>query len=73
MLFHPFRYLIAGRPKWDIGWFDLKMHPDPRKWLEEKLGPLAGFEAIEGWPPVSGKAAVNGEHLRHPPPDKWVA
>lgn len=73
MLFYPFRCLIAGRPKWDVIWFDLKMQPDPRGWLEEKLGPLAGFEAIEDWPPVDGKAAMAHEHLRNAPPDKWVA
>lgn len=45
------------------------MVPDPRAWLDERLGPLAGFEAIEDWPPVDGKAAM----ARNPPPDKWVA
>ncbi|GLS33795.1 hypothetical protein SAMN04488498_12381 [Mesorhizobium albiziae] len=29
-------------------WFHLALVPDPRKWLEERLGPLAKFEIIDG-------------------------
>jgi len=45
-MWHAFRYLIAGRPKWDVAWFDLSIVPDPEAWLEEKLGPLEGLRTI---------------------------
>ncbi len=39
------RYRHPGeRQKWRSGWHDPAVCPDPRAWLEARLGPLAGFE-----------------------------
>jgi hypothetical protein len=72
-MWHAFRYLIAGRPKWDVAWFDLDVVPDPQGWLKARLGPLAGFERIPECRPLTNAEAMTFAHLRHPPPDKWVA
>jgi hypothetical protein len=68
----PFRYLIAGRPKWDVAWVDLGIVPNPRQWLEERLGPLAGFEAIPECRPMTSREAMAGGFLQKPAPDRWV-
>jgi hypothetical protein len=44
--FHPFRYLRPGRTEWAVMWCNLDQQPDPRAWLEDRLGPLLGFEPI---------------------------
>jgi hypothetical protein len=39
------RYQHPGpRQKWRAFRFDPDVRPDPRAWLESRLGPLAGFE-----------------------------
>jgi hypothetical protein len=41
------RYQHPGaRQKWRLAWVDPAVVPDPRAWLETRLGPLAGFELI---------------------------
>jgi hypothetical protein len=61
-MWHPYRYLIAGRSKWEIAWFDLNIMPDPRAFLEKNLvpkaGPLIGFEPVPGARPLSNKEAM---------------
>jgi hypothetical protein len=69
-MWHAYRYLIAGRPMWDVAWFDLERQPDPKGWLEEKLGPLAGFERIENFRSFTTQEVVLGAHLRELPPEK---
>jgi hypothetical protein len=44
--FHPLRYLRPGRTEWAVMWCNLDQQPDPRAWLEDRLGPLLGFEPI---------------------------
>lgn len=40
-----FRYRHPGeRQKWRRGWFNPAVSPDPKAWLEKRLGPLAGVE-----------------------------
>jgi hypothetical protein len=60
-MWHPYRYLIAGRTKWEIAWFDLDLIPDPRAWLEKNLvpkaGPLIGCERVPG-AALTGKEAM---------------
>jgi hypothetical protein len=42
---HRVRYQHPGeRQKWRYAWCDPAVVPDPRGWLEARLGPLAGFE-----------------------------
>jgi putative DNA primase/helicase len=42
-----FRYQVPGaRLKPRIGFYDPTIVPDPRKWLEARLGPLALFEEL---------------------------
>jgi hypothetical protein len=36
----------SARQKWRTFRFDPSVRPDPRTWLEERLGPLAGFEVV---------------------------
>jgi hypothetical protein len=61
-MWHPYRYLIAGRSKWEVMWVDPAIIPDPRRWLEENLvpkaGPLVGFEAVPGVRPLTNKQAM---------------
>jgi hypothetical protein len=41
------RYQLAGSThNWHHAWADPTVCPDARGWLEARLGPLAGFEAI---------------------------
>ena len=43
-----FRYQHLGeRQKWRQGYADPDIVPDPRAWLEARLGALAGFEIID--------------------------
>ena len=42
-----FRYRHPGeRQKWRSGWRNSVASPDPRAWLEARLGPLAAFEIL---------------------------
>ena len=66
-MWHPYRYLIAGRPKWDDAWFDLTLIPDPEAWLTEKLGALAGFEAVTECRPLSNAEAMTFAHIYRSP------
>jgi hypothetical protein len=44
---HRVRYQLAGpKQKWKPAWFDTAVVPDPRSWLESRLGPLADFRLI---------------------------
>jgi hypothetical protein len=44
---HRVRYKSAGpKQKWKPAWFDLAVVPDPRAWLESRLGPLADYRLI---------------------------
>ncbi|WP_167858773.1 hypothetical protein, partial [Methylobacterium nonmethylotrophicum] len=46
-----FRYQQPGaRQKWRTGAYDPAVVPDPRAWLEARLGPLAKFEIISAEP-----------------------
>lgn len=46
-----FRYQQPGaRQKWRTGGYDPAVVPDPRAWLEARLGPLAKFEIISAEP-----------------------
>jgi putative DNA primase/helicase len=40
--------------------FDLGLIPDPRAWLEQRLGPLAHFEVIDGAMPDATPRAAGG-------------
>lgn len=43
-----FRYQRAGaKQKWRTGAYDPAVIPDPREWLESRLGPLSGFHILE--------------------------
>jgi putative DNA primase/helicase len=44
---HRVRYHRAGpKRKWRTAWVDPAVVPDPRAWLESRLGPLSGFELV---------------------------
>jgi hypothetical protein len=44
------RYQHAGeRQRWRVAWFDLKVVPNPRAWLEARLGPLSGYAIKLPW------------------------
>jgi hypothetical protein len=41
------RYQPAGvKQRWRTAWVDPAVVPDPRLWLETRLGPLAGYEVV---------------------------
>ena len=40
--------------------FDLGLIPDPRAWLEQRLGPLVHFEVIDGTMPDSMASVAGG-------------
>jgi hypothetical protein len=42
--------LPGGRQKWRTARFDLSVIPDPKAWLTERLGALAGFELTPACP-----------------------
>ncbi|MCJ2043768.1 hypothetical protein MKK58_04345, partial [Methylobacterium sp. J-078] len=53
-----FRYQRAGaRQKWRTGAFDPSVIPNPRAWLESRLGPIAGFHILETAQPVAAPAS----------------
>jgi hypothetical protein len=44
---HRVRYHRAGpKRKWRTAWVDPAVVPDPRGWLEARLGPLSGYELV---------------------------
>ena len=61
-MWYPYRYLIAGRSKWEVMWIDPDIMPDPRPFLEAKLvpkaGALIGFERAPGVRPLTNKEAM---------------
>lgn len=61
-MWYPYRYLIAGRSKWEVVWFDPSIIADPRAYFEQKiapkLGPLVGFEPVPEMRPKTGKEFV---------------
>ena len=47
-MWYPYRYLIAGRSKWEVIWFDPDVVVDPRAYFEQKLAPKLGPLAESG-------------------------
>lgn len=53
-----FRYQRPGpRQKWRTGAYDPAVVPDPRAWLESRLGPIAGFHILETAQPDAAPAS----------------
>lgn len=53
-----FRYQRPGaRQKWRTGAFDPSVIPDPRAWLESRLGPIADFHILETAQPDAAPAS----------------
>jgi hypothetical protein len=61
-MWHPYRYLIAGRTKWEVIWIDPSVVSDARAHFEEKLAPklgrLVGFEPVPELQPKTGREIV---------------
>ncbi|MCJ2045567.1 hypothetical protein MKK58_13640, partial [Methylobacterium sp. J-078] len=58
-----FRYQRPGaRQKWRTGAFDPAVVPNPRAWLESRLGPIAGFHIIETEQPGAAPASLPPLH-----------
>ncbi len=60
MWWYPYWYLVKGRPIWNVMWVDPTAPGDPRAKLEAKLGPLDGFEPIEGAQPLHVREILKG-------------
>ena len=61
-MWYAYRYLIAGRSKWEVIWFDPTVVTDPRAHFEQKLAPklgtLIGFEPVPELCPKTGKEII---------------
>ncbi len=54
--------------------FDLGLVPAPRTWLEQRLGPLAHFEVVDGAMPDTTASTVDGDgDVAADPPDPILA
>jgi hypothetical protein len=57
-------YQVVGpKMKRRAGWFDLSLIPDPRKWLADRLGPLAVCEFVAV---ATGEASGEGRATAEP-------
>lgn len=57
-----FRYQRPGpRQKWRTGAYDPTVVPDPRAWLESRLGPIAGFHILETAPQAAKPGPLHAE------------
>jgi hypothetical protein len=69
MWWHAYWYLIRGRKTWDTCWIDENTDPaQQRAMLEEKLGPVDGFEPIDGAHPLHISEILDGAsfHIEFP-------
>jgi putative DNA primase/helicase len=53
--------------------FDVGLIPDPHTWLEQRLGPLAHFEVIDGAMPDSTAGVAGGDGVAADPPEPNLA
>jgi hypothetical protein len=59
MWWYAYWYLVRGRKTWDVAWIDPALIENARSKLEQ-LGPLDGFERIEGVHPLHVKEILAG-------------